>query len=135
MSIQSEIIKWIKGLATPAGAKVYDTQAPEDIQFPYVVTTPVDERTPRTLNGQKLFTRATIRCAIFSLRGAERDVIGRSIRDAVQKFVEENGQQGLLGTIRIVSFVASVVDSDVAVLEDETIIKALVIDIAILYRG
>lgn len=126
--LQSDLIQRLVSLNTAAGARVFHQEVPQGIALPFIATGRISGSQPTTINGEALFSRATIRVAIFASLYAEGEPIERAICDAFRGF------RGFLGTTRVEATRVENASDEVSFVDGDRVIKGIPLDLFFLYQ-
>lgn len=127
MSLQSNLIQKLIALNTEAAAKVYDDQVTQSIPLPFIASTQLAHSQQFTLDKKPLFSRSTIRIAIFSRTATERDAIADAIRTALVTF------SGMMGDTRVSSVRVETSADEVVLADGDNVIKGKGLDLFFVY--
>lgn len=125
--LQSDLIQRVSGLATAAGARVYQQVVPQNAALPFIACSQISGQQPTTLDGRVLFSRATIRLAIFAADYATAEAIKTAIRSDLQAF------RGRIGTTVIHSARVETSSDEVSLVDGDAVIKGTGLDLFFLY--
>lgn len=85
--IDQNLIKYLKALGTDAGTRIHTGTAPQQSEFPLVVIRRTTGNTPRTQNGTKLFSRASVSVDVLARNYADALTVAGQIRDGLDGYV------------------------------------------------
>jgi len=126
--LQSDLIQRLASLGTAAGARVYHQEVPQGAPLPFIATGKISGSQPTTITGEALFSRATIRVAIFALLYSDGEPIERAIRDHFRSF------QGFMGTTKVAATRIDNTSDEVSFVDGDRVIKGIPLDIFFLYQ-
>jgi hypothetical protein len=95
--IDQDLVTWIQGLNTQAGARVHLALLPQETIYPAVAVTRISGSVDRGLGGEAIMGRGTWRIDVYG-----RDFVSMfAVSDAIRESLD--GFRGLMGTTRILN--------------------------------
>jgi hypothetical protein len=129
MTVQSDLIQYIAGLATAAGERIHDEQVPQKVPLPFVAIAEISGNRPTDISGKGLLKRSTQRIAIFSRSADERDTISFAISEAMRLLQEAAGGAFSIGATRFTSIRVETSSDEVALADGDNVIKGKGLDL------
>lgn len=134
MSLQSDFIQYLIALNTAAAARVHDEQVPQGLALPFVATALLTNTKPKVLSGRGLFSRSTLRLAVFGRSATERESIISSVSSDLATKTVTYPAGFTLGTTAIKSVNVSRSSDEVSLTDGDNLIKGAALDLSFMYQ-